>query len=81
MIQAYRSAGSSAAFKVLIKQLKSDKLSNWQAINIFTSMNVGAYDPIMVSELIVSIPFIVQCSLIKYFISNNSYSMIIYSYR
>ena len=84
MIHAYRSAGSSSAFKVLIEQLKSDKLSNWQAINIFTSMNVGAYDPIMVSELIVSIPFIVhnvQCSLIKYCISNNSYSMIVYSYR
>ena len=55
MIQAYRSAGSSAAFKVLIEKLKDSKFSNWQAINIFTSMNVGAYDPIMVSDLIVSI--------------------------
>ena len=60
LINAFKSAGSSAAFKVLIEQLKNNKLSYWQTINIFTSMNAGAYDPTMVSELIVSIPITVN---------------------
>ena len=55
MIHAFGSAGSSSAFKVLIEKIKDNKLYNWQAIKIFTGMNVGAYSPIMVSDMIVSI--------------------------
>ena len=54
LINAYKSVGSSSAWKVLIKKIQENKINEFESMKIFTFMNVGAYDPIMVSELIVS---------------------------
>jgi len=47
-----KSSGSAASFQVLVNLIKTQKLSSVEIIDVFTTINIGAYDPVMVSDLI-----------------------------
>jgi len=52
VLQAMKSSGSADSFKVIIDLMKENKLSKIEIIEIFTPINVGAFDPIMVADLV-----------------------------
>jgi len=50
--KAMKSSGSAASFQVLIDLVKTNKLSGMEIIGLFSTLNIGAYDPVMVADLI-----------------------------
>jgi len=51
VLQTMKSSSSAASFSVIINLLKEKKLSKVEIIEIFTPINVGAFDSVMATDL------------------------------
>jgi len=52
LVQTMRSSGSSSSFQVIIKLMQEKKLTEEEIIAVFSTINVGAFDPVMVADLV-----------------------------